>query len=82
MKIGYKDDKRKIDFSKLNNGDLFEYKGGFYIRTNYHKIDCCGNLKTFNAVRLEDGSSCLFDSTVMVTPVEFIGYAEVRKDEN
>lgn len=82
MKIGYKDDKQKVEFRELNKGDLFEYGGDFCIKINTHKIDCCGVLRDYNAVQLEDGSSCWFDMISLVTPVEFVGYAEVRKDEN
>jgi hypothetical protein len=82
MKIGYKTENPKVDFYTLDDGALFEYKNMFYIKVNVHKVTECGDLMRRNAIYLENGSSHLFNNYDKVTPVEFVGYAKVREDEN
>jgi hypothetical protein len=54
----------------------------FYIKVNVHKVTECGDLMRRNAIYLENGSSHLFNNYDKVTPVEFVGYAKVKEDEN
>lgn len=60
--------KPSTSFEELNEGNIFEYNGNYFIKTN--KIDAIGTKSFVNAVCLLDGRAYSFDSWDKVTPIK------------
>lgn len=61
MRIINKERKKEVPFGTLNNGDVFEWEGDYYLVTIGQEM-----------VRLEDGQPDALDLDTLVRPVDAI----------